>query len=331
MAARVSRVARCTVALLALAGCAGEQSSLDPAGPVAARLATLFWGMAMASAVIWLAVVGLTLYATWEARRPLSHRAARQLIVGAGVIFPTLTLLALLVVGLSPLGGLLAAAPPDAVRVHVIGYQWWWDVRYLDDAGAATVLANEVRLPAGRPVEFTLEARDVIHSFWIPPLGGKMDMIPGRRTRLLVSGLEVGTYRGVCAEYCGTGHARMAFAVVVLEAAEFEAWRAAQAQPARPPVVGTAAVRGAAVFEEAGCGACHTVRGTGADGVIAPDLTHVGSRLTIAAGTLERDPDAFQQFIARTGEVKPGVHMPSFGMLPAEDLRALAAYLDGLK
>ena len=316
--------------LLAAAGCAGEQSSLEPAGPVASRIATLFWGMTIASAIIWIAVMGLALYATYFARAPLDRAKGRKLIVGGGVLFPIVVLSALLAIGLTPLPHLLSAAPPGTLRVHVTGLQWWWHVEYQTDGGPTTVLANEIRLPAGRPVEFRLEARDVIHSFWIPALGGKTDMIPGRRTRLLLTPSRPGTYRGACAEFCGASHARMTFVVVVEDPLQFDQWLAAQAEPARPPLE-PVAVRGAELFGETGCGACHTVRGTEADGMIGPDLTHVGSRLTIAAGTLPRDPDAFLRFISQTDAVKPGVHMPAFGMLPPDDLRALAAYLEGLK
>jgi cytochrome c553 len=169
---------------------------------------------------------------------------------------------------------LLRAAPPDAIRVEVIGHQWWWQVRYPRDGAPPVELANEIHLPVGRTVEFTLDGRDVIHSFWIPSLGGKMDMIPGRRTRLLLEPTRVGTYRGVCAEFCGTSHARMSFAVVVQSPEDFDRWLAEQATASATPS-GTTAARGARVFAENGCGGCHQVRGTDAVGRIGPDLTHV--------------------------------------------------------
>lgn len=316
--------------VLGAARCSGEQSSLEPAGPVASGIATLFWGMTITGVVIWLAVIGLALYAASSARAPLSRGRGRALIIGGGVVFPTVVLSVLLAVALPMLPRFLRAAPSDALRVHVTGRQWWWNVRYESNAGPAVVLANEVHLPAGRSVEFLLDAGDVIHSFWIPALGGKMDMIPGRRTRLLLEPSTVGVYRGACAEFCGTSHARMTFIVVVHEAAEFDRWLAAQAEPAQIPADPLAA-RGAAIFGELGCGACHAVRGTDADGMIGPDLTHVGSRLTIAAGLLPRSTDAFQSFIARTDTIKPGALMPAFGMLSPGDLQALAAYLDALK
>jgi cytochrome c oxidase subunit 2 len=191
-------------------------------------------------------------------------------------------------------------------------------------------LANEIRLPVGERVAFHLESPDVIHSFWIPALSGKMDMIPGRQTRLALEPTRTGVFRGACAEYCGTSHALMSFDVVVLEPADFARWLEQQRAPAQPPVQ-PLAVHGQELFLANGCGACHTVRGTPADGVVGPDLTHVGSRLSLGAATLSNDPEAFQRWVANTDHVKPGVHMPAFGMLPPEDLRALAAYLDALQ
>jgi cytochrome c oxidase subunit 2 len=179
-------------------------------------------------------------------------------------------------------------------------------------------------------VELELESRDVIHAFWIPALGGKVDMIPGRQTRLRLEPTEVGVYRGTCAEYCGDSHAWMSFPVFVLEPAEFTRWLAQQAEPASSPSVGEAR-RGGELFLENGCGACHSVRGGRADGVVGPDLTHVGSRASLAAGLLANDVDDFTRWVASTHELKPGAVMPPFGMLAKQDLHAIGVYLDGLK
>jgi cytochrome c oxidase subunit 2 len=312
------------------AGCAGAQSALDPAGRAAERIAGLFWGMTIGAAFVWLAVVILALYAAYFARAPLSTARGRMLIVVGGVVTPTLLLGGLLAYGLSLLPELLEPAPSDALRVEVTGYQWWWRVRYLREGGAPVELANEIRVPRGRAVELQLAAHDVIHSFWVPALGGKMDMIPGRRTRLLLRPTRTGIFPGVCAEYCGSSHALMRFYAVVEERSAFDRWLARQAQPAVVARDGAAA-RGQVLFVAHGCGACHTVRGTTADGVIAPDLTHVGSRISIGAGILTADRESFRRFVARTGELKPSVHMPSFGVLPPGDLEALAAYLESLQ
>jgi cytochrome c oxidase subunit 2 len=320
-----------------LAGCDGAQSALEPAGRGAERLATLFWWMAGAATVIWILVVGLAAYAIYLHPRPHPRRAA-LLIIGGGAVVPTLVLGVLLSFGLAMLPELLAPAPEGSLRIAVSGEQWWWRVRYEPDErdGQSTStagpveLANEIHLPVGEPVEFLLGSPDVIHSFWIPSLGGKVDMIPGRRTRLRLEPTRTGTYRGICAEYCGASHALMAFVVVVHEPDDFESWLRQQSEPARTPP-GPLATRGREVFLSSGCGACHTVRGTAADGVIGPDLTHVGSRESLAAATLPNEPDDFRRWIARPDAVKPGVHMPHFNMLPPDDLDALAAYLDGLE
>lgn len=312
-----------------LPGRTGEQSALEPAGPVASELAGLFWGMTLGATAIWLAVVGLALYATYFAKRPLSERGKRWLVIGGGVVFPTVVLSGLLVYGLSLLPRLLEKAPEGTLRVGVTAHQWWWRVEY-PGADGAVELANEIHLPLGEKVEFELESRDVIHSFWIPTLGGKVDMIPGRTTRLVLEPAKAGVYRGVCAEYCGASHALMSLFVVVEPREEFERWLREQARPASAPN-GRAALEGRARFVENGCGACHAVRGTAADGRIGPDLTHVGGRRSIGAGVLGAERAAFRRFLVQTPELKPGVHMPSFDMLQPEALSELAAYLDGLK
>jgi cytochrome c oxidase subunit 2 len=315
---------------LLLAGCTGPQSALETAGPTADLLAGLFWGMSIGSLVVWVAVVALAVYAVYFARRPWSARQVRLLVVGGGVALPSVVLTALLAHGLSLLPAMLAAAPPGSLVIHVTGHQWWWRVRYLRDGDVPVELANEIRLPVDRPIELRLDSADVIHTFWVPALAGKVDMIPGRRTRLLLRASRTGTFRGTCAEYCGTSHALMAFDVVVQEAAEFEQWLAREAQPAATPADPTR-LRGEAAFLANGCGACHAVRGTTADGVVGPELTHVGSRLSLAAGTLRNGDSELRRWLAQTDTVKPSVHMPAFGMLPADEIAALAAYLQGLR
>jgi cytochrome c oxidase subunit 2 len=313
-----------------LSACSGAQSALAPAGPAAARLATLFWGLTFGAVFIWLLVVGLALYAAYFPHAGKQRQRARTLIVGGGVVLPSVVLTAVLIYSLVLLPELLAPAPKGSLRVELIGYQWWWEVRYLREGQEPVVLANEVRVPVGQPVEFELESRDVIHSFWIPALGGKMDMIPGRRTRLRLQADQAGVFRGACAEYCGTSHALMSFSVVALEPAAFEAWLREQMAPARTPSDATTQ-RGARLFLENGCGACHSVRGTEAAGRVGPDLTHVGGRLSLAAGTLSNGRTELARWLVDTEGVKPGVHMPAFNMLPEGDITALAAYLEGLK
>jgi len=324
-----SRVIHMLGALL-LAGCSGEQSALAPAGRAASRIADLFWGMTVGAAIIWFAVTGLAVYATYFRRKAPGSTRGGLLIIGGGVVFPVVVLGGLLTYSLSMLTDILAPAPEGALKIQVTGYQWWWRVRYLRDQGEPVDLANEIHLPVGQPVEFQLESPDVIHSFWIPALGGKVDMIPGRRTRLLLEPTKTGVYRGVCAEYCGASHALMGFFVIVEERVEFEQWLADQAKPAPSPK-GQRATQGGELFVANGCGACHAVRGTAAHGVIGPELTHMGSRLSVGAGVLATESDALRRWIARTNDIKPSVHMPTFGMLPPEDVLALAVYLEGLK
>jgi cytochrome c oxidase subunit 2 len=317
--------------LLGLAcGCAGPQSTLDPAGVDAERIFRLFSWMAGGAAVVWMAVMALALWATYAPRGPAAERTGRRLIVLGGAVAPTVILGALVVYGLWLLPILRPESPDEGPIVEVTGEQWWWRVRYRLEDGRAIELANEIRLAAGRRTELRLESADVIHSLWIPALAGKMDMIPGRTTRLVVEPRRTGELRGVCAEYCGTAHALMAFRAVVVEPAELDRWLERQAGAAPDPGSALAA-RGQESFLAHGCGACHSIRGTEADGVLGPDLTHVASRRTIGAGTLPADAASYARWLSRTERVKPGVHMPSFGMLPAGEIGALAAYLAELE
>jgi len=316
---------------LALVGCRGPQSALDPAGRGAERIAELFWWMAAGASVIWLVVIGIAVYAM-RAQPGAHRRRTAVLIIGGGAVLPTVVLAGLLAYGLALIPELLPPASEDALQIAISAEQWWWRVRYPVPGGngGAVELANELRLPVGARVALSLESPDVIHSFWIPALGGKIDMIPGRRNRLVLEPTRTGVFRGVCAEYCGTSHALMRFDVVVLEPRDFAAWLQHQQAPAQDPT-GPLAAHGQELFLANGCGACHTVRGTPADGVVGPDLTHVGSRLSLGAGVLPNNPEAFRRWIAHTDSVKPEVLMPTFGMLPPEDVQALATYLDGLQ
>jgi cytochrome c oxidase subunit 2 len=316
--------------VIVFSGCTGVQSALDPAGREADKIARLFWIMTVGSIIVWLGVIGLLVYSVRTRAESFTRRKARMMIVGGGVVVPGVVLTVLLLYGLAPIPAMLAPAPPGSLRIAVSGEQWWWRVHYLPPGQAPIPLANEIRLPVGEPVEFHLESPDVIHSFWIPPLGGKMDMIPGRKTRLVLTPSRTGVFRGACAEYCGASHALMAFSVVVQEREDFAAWLTHQSKPAEPPQEALA-THGAQLFLANGCSACHTIRGTAAAGVVGPDLTHVGSRLSLGAGTLPNDPNAFERWIQQTHAVKPDVLMPAFHMLPAEETRALAAYLEGLK
>jgi len=313
--------------LFVLAGCDGPQSALSPAGAEADRMASLFWWMLAAAAAIWLLVLGTAVYASRFKGEPITPRRAGALILWGGVVFPTVLLAGLLSFGLAAMPAL--RAPGGTLQVEVVGKQYWWRVTYRRAGGRPIETANEIRLPAGERVEFLLSSPDVIHSFWIPSLGGKMDLVPGRTNRLVLEPTRIGTYRGACAEFCGPSHALMALVVTVLPPADFDAWLEGQARP-QPPHPGQES-RGFELFMANGCAACHAIRGTRADGAVGPDLTHLGSRATIAAGILENSQSSRARFIAAPAEIKPGVKMPPYGALPTADLQALAAFLGELK
>ncbi len=315
--------------LAILGGCSGIQSALDPVGDEAATVARLFWVMTVAGAMVWAAVVGTLIYATRERRRVQSEHAAGLLILWGGALIPALLLALLLTYAFWLMPNIRpwsAPGEPSGLRIEVEGEQFWWRVRYRPAHGPPVNAANEIRLPVGERVEFILTSSDVIHSFWIPVLGGKMDMIPGRANRLTLKATKTGTYRGPCTEFCGTSHALMAFSVVVMEPDDFHAWLARQAEPS--PGAGAP---GSELFMANGCSACHTVRGTQAAGEVGPDLSHVGSRVTLAAGTLPVNAEAIAGFISDPDVIKPGSQMPPFRMLPEADIAAIASYLEGLK
>ena len=309
-------------------GCGGPQSALVPAGRDAALIADLFNVMTIGALLVWAAVVGVAVYAI-RVGESHSQRAANLLILGGGVAAPTIVLGALIAYGMPLVPTVLSNGTDDDLVIHVSAKQWWWRIQYRTPAGLIET-ANELHLPVSRRVTIRLTSPDVIHSFWVPSLAGKMDMIPGRETRLALEPTRTGTFRGTCAEYCGASHALMAFSVVVTEPDAFRTWLDAQARPAQPPV-DPLARRGESAFMANGCTACHTIRGTAAAGVIGPDLTHVGSRVRIAAETLPNQGDALVRWIQHTDRIKPGARMPRFPMIGSDDLSAIAAYLGGLR
>ena len=208
-----------------------SSSALNAAGHPADSIALLFWWMTAGAVVIWVGVVALAIYVVRVQPDEACERKAKRLII-AGAAIPTVVLAALLAYGLTLLPRTLEPAPPRTLRVWVHGERWWWHIRYQPADAAAFVLANEIRLPVGRPVEFLLESDNVIHSFWVPSLGGKMDLIPGRTNRLLLRPTRTGTFAGMCAEFCGRAHATMRLTVIVLPVDEFDRWVAEQAAPA---------------------------------------------------------------------------------------------------
>jgi cytochrome c oxidase subunit 2 len=308
----------------------GIQSALHPHGPQADAIAMLAWILIVAAGIIFVAVLLLAAYALWGPAARRAWAADQRFIVAGGIVFPAVSLSALLVYTFAVERSLLAHAQQPAVRIAVFGHQWWWRVHYLDAQGGIDfVTANEIRIPAGRPVELALESADVIHSFGVPNLAGKLDMIPGRVTRMALEAHRPGTYRGQCVEYCGGPHAKMALYVIAEEPEAFENWRASQRAPAAQPA-GDDAERGHALFM-GHCIACHAVRGTAARGALGPDLTHLASRVSLAAGVLPMNRGALAGWVSASQTIKPGNLMPSMNVFTGEELQALAAYLESLR
>lgn len=308
-----------------MASCGGPQSALDPAGRDAAQLYGLFVVMVVGAVVIWTALMGLFVYVTRIRIGHLSRRWAEGVIIGGGIVFPLVALIALLSYALPMMPE--QRADTDGLTLRVKGEQWWWRVEYWPEGADAPIVAsNEVRFPARSRSVVELTSERVIHSFWVPVLAGKMDMFPGRVTRMSVEPTKPGVYRGQCTEFCGLSHALMAFSAVVMEPGEFEDWLAAQAEG----VEGEGG-RGLEIFLSEGCGACHAIRGTPARGNVGPDLTHVGGRELLAAGILPMEVGAMMRWIAAPDTVKPGAEMPDYDHMSEADLRTLAEYLVGLE
>jgi len=323
--------------LCLLGGCSGAQSALDPGGPQAQHLARLFWIFTGVCTVVWVAVM-LVLLASLVRRTParpdplrLDARSERRsLAVVGGAVFATLlTIIALTALSYLSQRQLFARERP-AVTIKVTGQQWWWDVRYESDAPDRTVTtANEIYIPVGRPVTVKLAATDLIHSFWVPSLFGKQDLIPGQDNEIQFTASRPGVYRGQCAEFCGWQHAHMGLVVVALPANEFQNWLTAQAAPAAEPE-DAERKRGAEIFAAKACIMCHTVRGTSAGSRVGPDLTHFGSRKTIASATLPMSRGNIAAWIVDPQGIKPGVNMPNVS-IASNELDPLVSYLAGLR
>ena len=316
--------------LLLLAGCQDGESVLSPQGLHAAEIAKLTWTLFAVTAAIVLIVAA----ATWLAiSGPAPIRGAlanTRTVIAGGIVFPSVVLAALLVSNIGLMNSLARPSDtPGTVPITVVGEQWWWRVSYGVN-GTTVSSANEIRIPVGRDVIFTLKSADVIHSFWVPSLAGKVDMIPGRDTRLRVHATRPGVFRGPCAEYCGGPHALMALQVIAMPSDAFDAWLMAEAKPAAQPAADRES-SGQFLFMSSGCGACHAVRGTPAAGIVGPDLTRLGSRQSIAAGTLALTQENLARFITDGQQVKPGNTMPEFRIFSGDQRDALTAYLISLK
>ena len=323
-------------ALLLLSGCRGAQSALDIRGPAAERIAELWWWMLAAGAIVYLVLLALVLYLLLRRRvngsagHSADTRTAKRWILAGGVLLPTIVLMPLFVASVNVLASLTGDTSSD-LTIRVTGHQWWWQIRYDGEGTGANeiVAANEIHIPVGRRVRVELEAADVIHSLWIPNLHGKTDLIPGRMNVTWIEATQPGTSRAQCAEYCGTQHALMSLPVVAETQAGFDEWLARERLPAPPPTDSVARV-GASLFVSAGCGSCHTIRGTTAGGTAGPDLTHLAGRRTIAAGALANTPANLARWIADPQGVKVGNKMPRTP-LTSEQLTAIVAYLGALR
>jgi cytochrome c oxidase subunit II len=326
------------VACLVLAGCDGSPSALDPQGPAARHLAELTWillGFLGVATVGVLAVLALALLrrrgADPAAERQL--RTERLLIVGGGIVLPVAIAAVLMVLNVSYVravdgwtGRPITAGLANGAEVEIVGHRFWWEIRY---PGEGFVTANELHIPVGRPVTISMTSIDVIHSFWVPQLHGKIDLTPGHTTYLTLEADRAGEYRGQCAEFCGVQHALMGFLVIAEEDEEHEAWRARQAEQAQEPETEQAA-QGLQVFLEQGCGACHAIAGTDADGRLGPDLTHFGSRRTIGAATVPNTRGHLGGWIVDAQSIKPGNLMPPM-RVGSDELLALLDFLEGLE
>jgi cytochrome c oxidase subunit II len=314
---------------LVISGCSGDSSVVSPKGPAARSVAGLWWPMLIAATAVFAFVAGMLLLAAARGRRKTEEQAkaaaswGEPFIVITGVVVSGAILVGFFLFSLGRMQALADAGRRTRLTVSVIGHDWWWEVRYSNGA----VSANEIHIPAGVKVRLELTTDDVIHSFWVPRLGPKTDMVPGQRNTLWLEASEPGTYRGQCAEFCGLQHANMIIRVVADPPAEFERWVTAEAQPAAASAV---ALDGRRSFDAGTCAGCHRVRGTAAIGNAGPDLTHVGSRATIGAGVLPMSDENLRRFITDPQRIKPGAAMPPT-TLPDDQLDALVAYLRGLR
>lgn len=327
---RRARIVQALVTCLLLAGCGAQvQSALHPAGPAATKIAWLTWVMVGAFTAVFLLVTALIVVALF--RKPRSEDSSPPLgrtrfIVAGGVVLPVVVLVPLLIYSLETSSAL--RTPTEGPMVRVTGHMWWWEVHYPDHG---IVTANELHIPTGERVRIELESADVLHSFWVPNLNGKRDLIPGIRNITWIQADVPGVYRGQCAEYCGDQHAKMAFHVIALPPDEFRAWVAERQRLKSAPESPTQQ-RGRAVFHQAGCARCHAIRGSEPTdpATVGPDLTHIGSRRTLGAATIPNNRGNLAGWITDPRPIKPGVKMPA-SYLGADDREALVNYLESLK
>jgi cytochrome c oxidase subunit 2 len=328
------RVALISWLALPILGCGGNQSMFNPQGPAARHIATLGWWMMAICLLVYLAVLAVLAWAIVRRRAPIddapdTERRLTSMIAGG------VGLTAAILVGFTAFSGavgrgLTSPSGPGAVTIDAIGHQWWWDFQYRDVSPSDFVTSpNELHLPIGVPVVVRAQSRDVIHSFWVPNLHGKRDLIPGQITSFWIQADTASVYRGQCAEFCGHQHAKMAFTVVAEPPEAFQKWIQRQRQSAPEPATDQQR-RGRDLFLGSTCVTCHTIRGTDAGSRVGPELTHVASRKTLAAGTLANTREHLRQWVANAQAIKPGVRMPP-SAFSSESLDALISYLRSLQ
>jgi cytochrome c oxidase subunit 2 len=322
-----------------LAGCSGNQSSLNPAGDQAHSISQLWWLFCIVMSVIYALVLFSTVIAISKrapkdiapilSPNPKSERRL-TITVGSFVGVTVIILFVFLINDFVSGREMHTLNDPNPLRIQITGHQWWWEVQYENDKPSDIVTtANEIHLPVGEAVKFDLQATDVIHSFWAPNFDGKKDLVPGHPTTLWFRPTKIGTFYGQCAEFCGLQHAHMRFVVVVESEKDFQSWLKAQSETAHSPS-DDLQKHGQEVFLNGSCILCHKISGTPARGTVGPDLSHIGSRQMLAAGTLPNTRGHLGGWILDAPRIKPGVRMPQNTMSPA-DLQALLAYLENLK
>lgn len=306
-------------------------SILKGAGVEGHQVAGLWWVMFALAAGVYVVVGGFVIYAIlrgrWSRREPFVGRRMSDdaFVVIGGIVVPIAILLVLAVLTVRT-STTARAAVKGGVQIEVVGRRWFWDVRYPD---AQVNTANEVRIPVNRPVTLKLTSTDVIHSFWVPDVAGKLDTIPGQTNYLHLRVTKAGTYLGECAEYCGLQHANMRLALIALPPADFDRWLTRRAAVVPSPTNELEA-RGEQVFTREACAGCHTIKGTTASGVVGPDLTDLGERGWLGALTIRNTPENLQAWITDSQSIKRGNVMPPFS-LAGDDMQALVAYLESLK
>jgi cytochrome c oxidase subunit II len=305
------------------------QSALSPAGDQATAILGV-WNLTLWICLPMYVLVVLALI--WSLRQKPDAVPSDQVLTRAllGFVVLTAALLTAMTIGSYVADRRLHASVDDPIAIRITARQWWWQVEYDDpDPSQRFTTANELHLPVDRPARIELGTADVIHSLWIPALGGKEDLIPGRNNVLVLTPRRIGHYRGQCAEFCGLQHAHMALDVQVNDAAAFTAWRTHQLTSAAPPT-SASAIAGEKLFGRLACALCHAIQGTDAGGHSGPDLTHIASRRTLAAGTLPLDRATMAAWIIDPQKHKPGATMPAVP-LQAQELSAIVDYLMGLQ